>query len=73
MTVLDLKPGETACISRINKNEDDLNYLMELGVLEGTPIRFVKTAPLGDPIEVDVRGFHLMLRRSRAGAIEIAK
>ncbi len=73
MTVLDLKPGETAHISHINKNEEDLNYLMELGVLEGTPVRFVKSAPFGDPIEIDVRGFHLMLRRSRAGAIEIAK
>jgi len=73
MTVLDLKPGDTAYISRINKNEEDLNYLMELGVLEGTPIRFVKSAPLGDPIEVDVRGFHLMLRRARARAIDIVK
>jgi Fe2+ transport system protein FeoA len=43
--------------------------LRELGLLPGTVIRLVRYAPLGDPIEIDVRGFHLSLRKSEAAEI----
>jgi len=43
--------------------------LRELGILPGTIIRLVRLAPLGDPIEIDVRGFHLSLRKSEAADI----
>ena len=45
--------------------------LREMGVLPGTLLRVVRLAPLGDPIEIDVRGFHLSLRKSEAAEIVI--
>jgi ferrous iron transport protein A len=45
--------------------------LMEMGVVPGAPISVVKAAPLGDPIEVRVRGYHLALRRSEAESISV--
>ncbi|HED10568.1 MAG TPA: ferrous iron transport protein A [Caldithrix abyssi] len=70
-TLNDLKPGETAVIKSFTENDADMDYLMELGIMEGTTVTFVKCAPLGDPIEIDVRGYHLSLRRSRARCIRV--
>ncbi|RMH63311.1 MAG: ferrous iron transport protein A [Calditrichaeota bacterium] len=71
-TLNDLKPGEKATICGFADRDADMAYLMELGMMEGTTVTFVKSAPLGDPIEIDVRGYHLSLRRSRARAIQVA-
>lgn len=45
--------------------------LMEMGVVPGAPVRVIKSAPLGDPIEIRVRGYHLALRRSEAKTISV--
>ena|SRR2546423_4841593 len=45
--------------------------LMEMGVVPGAPVRVIKRAPLGDPIEVRVRGYHLALRRTEAQTISV--
>jgi ferrous iron transport protein A len=45
--------------------------LMEMGVVPGAPIRVVRTAPLGDPLEIRVRNYHLALRRNEAQAISV--
>jgi ferrous iron transport protein A len=45
--------------------------LMEMGVVPGAPVRVVKCAPLGDPLEVRVRNYHLALRRSEARTISV--
>ncbi|NUP89782.1 MAG: ferrous iron transport protein A [Candidatus Sumerlaeia bacterium] len=45
--------------------------LMEMGLVPGTPVRVVRRAPLGDPIDLEVRGYHLSLRESEAGLIEV--
>ena len=45
--------------------------LMEMGVVPGAPVRVVKAAPLGDPLEVRVRNYHLALRRSEAQTISV--
>jgi Fe2+ transport system protein FeoA len=45
--------------------------LMEMGLLPGTKVRVVRLAPLGDPIDLEVRGFHLSLRKSEAQTIEV--
>ena len=73
MTLNDLEPGEVAIITTIENDSSDINYLMELGIMEGTPVRFVKSAPFGDPIEVDLRGYHLSIRRSKAKSILVRK
>ncbi len=45
--------------------------LMEMGLVPGAPIRVVKAAPLGDPIQVCVRNYHLALRRAEAKSITV--
>ena len=45
--------------------------LMEMGVVPGAPVRVIKSAPLGDPLEVRVRNYHLALRRSEAQTISV--
>ena len=45
--------------------------LMEMGIVPGAPVRVIKAAPLGDPIEVRVRGYHLALRRTEARTIAV--
>jgi len=46
--------------------------LLDLGIIPGTTIKVVRRAPLGDPIEIDVRGCHIMLRREEARAIMVS-
>jgi ferrous iron transport protein A len=46
--------------------------LMEMGVVPGAQVRVIKAAPLGDPIEVRVRGYHLALRRTEAQTITVS-
>lgn len=73
-TTLDmLRPGETAMISNIASNGCDEADLMEMGLTSGTEIRLVKYAPLGDPIEIKVRGYYLSLRRAEAKTIVVEK
>ena len=45
--------------------------LMEMGVVPGAPVSVVRSAPLGDPLEVRVRNYHLALRRSEARTIDV--
>ena len=73
LSLNDLKPGDKAVVTDINHTSDDDGYLMELGLMKGTPIKFVKSAPLGDPIEVNLRGFNLSIRRSKAKSIIVEK
>jgi ferrous iron transport protein A len=44
---------------------------MEMGLVPGAPIRVVKVAPLGDPIQVCIHNYHLALRRTEARAIQV--
>lgn len=67
-----LAPGERGRIARIDAEPGITRRLMELGLVPGTEIEMVRTAPLGDPLEVTVRGLHLSLRRSEAGLIHVA-
>jgi ferrous iron transport protein A len=73
MTSLDhLRPGESGIINNI-QCEGDGTDLMEMGLTNGTRVRLVKFAPLGDPLEIKVRGYHLSLRRSDAKSIWVEK
>jgi len=64
-----LQPGEAGVVSEITGEEDVLLRLMEMGLTEGTPVTVVRFAPLGDPIEITARGYHLSLRRAEAAGI----
>lgn len=61
--------GTTATVAQINVPSTSRPRLMEMGVLVGTPVELVRFAPLGDPVEIKVRGYHLTLRRHEADQI----
>ena len=67
-----LTPGERGVIARLGGDPSVARRLMELGLVPGTEVTLVRRAPLGDPIELTVRGVHLSLRRSEAGHIHVA-
>lgn len=74
MTSLDhLRPGESGIINDVQCETADGTDLMEMGLTNGTRVRLVKFAPLGDPLEIKVRGYHLSLRRSDARSVLIEK
>jgi ferrous iron transport protein A len=64
-----LKIGAAGTVSAIKLRPDQRGRLLEMGLLVGTPVQLVRFAPLGDPVEIKVRGYHLTLRRHDAEQI----
>ena len=62
----ELKPGEKAVITRINGEGAIRRRLMDMGITSGTEVLIRKVAPLGDPVEVNIRGYELTFRKSEA-------
>ena len=67
-----LAPGERGLIAGVNCPPAVARRLMELGLIPGTAVEVVRRAPLGDPMEITVRGVHLSLRRSEARHIDVS-
>ncbi len=67
-----LAPGDSATVARIEGDPGIARRLMELGLVPGTTVAMVRCAPLGDPLELTVRGVHLSLRRTEARSIHVA-
>lgn len=61
--------GTTATVTEINLPPAHRPRLMEMGLLVGTKVELVRFAPLGDPVEIKVRGYNLTLRKSEAEQI----
>lgn len=69
---LDALPrGVPARVFRMEGSGPVAKRLMEMGIVPGAPVSVVRAAPLGDPIEIRVRGYHLALRRSEARTITV--
>lgn len=64
-----LKAGGTAIVSEIRVPPENRGRLLEMGLLVGTRVELVRFAPLGDPVEIKVRGYHLTLRKHDAEQI----
>ncbi|MEO6184464.1 MAG: ferrous iron transport protein A [Verrucomicrobiota bacterium] len=64
-----LQVGSTATVTEIKIPPTDRARLLEMGLLVGTPVQLVRFAPLGDPVEIKVRGYNLTLRRHEAEQI----
>lgn len=74
VTLNSLHPGESGVVEKITAADPKLKLrLMELGLLKGTPIELVRYAPLGDPIEIKIRGFRLSIRKEEADSVVIKK
>lgn len=71
MTLNDIKVGEACRVARLNDAGEIRRRIMDMGITKGTEVSVTKVAPLGDPIDVTVRGYHLSLRRSDAANIEV--
>lgn len=67
----DLEPGQKAVVKAFSSREPAFVRLREMGVLVGTRVELVRVAPLGDPIEIAVRGTLLSLRRQEADTITV--
>jgi ferrous iron transport protein A len=63
--------GASARVKDFPKTGNTFIRLREMGLLPGTIVTFVRTAPLGDPLEFKLRGYHLTLRREEAEQITI--
>lgn len=61
--------GQAATVAEIKVPSDKRARLMEMGLLIGTPVELIRFAPLGDPVEIKVRGYHLTLRKHEAEQI----
>ncbi len=61
--------GATATVAEIKVPSENRPRLMEMGLLVGTPVELVRFAPLGDPVEIKVRGYNLTLRKHEAEQI----
>lgn len=66
-----LTAGQAARVTAIDLPAADKPRLMEMGLLVGTPIELIRFAPMGDPVEIKVRGYHLSLRRHEADRIMV--
>jgi ferrous iron transport protein A len=64
-----LQLGGCGTISEINLPPEHRGRLLEMGLVLGTSLQLVRFAPLGDPVEIKVRGYHLTLRRHEAEQI----
>lgn len=70
-TLRQIRCGNTAKVRKIHGEGAVRRHLMDMGITKGTEIFVRKEAPLGDPIEVTVRGYELSLRKSEAEFIEV--
>ena len=61
--------GSVGTVTEIKVPSDRRGRLLEMGLLVGTPVELVRFAPLGDPVEIKVRGYHLTLRKQEAEQI----
>ena len=70
-TLRDVKVGETATIARLHGEGALKRRVMDMGLTKGTEVYVRKVAPLGDPMELTVRGYELSVRRADAELIEV--
>jgi len=70
-TVGDLKPGESGVIAAVSAPSAIKRRLMDMGIIEGTIVEMIRSAPLGDPIVIRVRNTNIALRKKEAETIVI--
>ncbi|MDR1753460.1 MAG: ferrous iron transport protein A [Eubacterium sp.] len=70
-TLKDIKPGGIAKVIKIGGEGPVKRRIMEMGITKGVEIYVRKVAPLGDPMEINVRSYELSLRKADAGLIEV--
>ncbi len=70
-TLRDVKVGETAQVVKLHGEGAIKRRIMDMGITKGVSVYVRKVAPLGDPVEITVRGYELSLRKADAEMIEV--
>ena len=71
MTLRDVKTGQTVTVQKITGEGAIKKRIMDMGITKGVEIFVRKVAPLGDPVEITVRGYELSLRKADSEIIEV--
>lgn len=71
MTLRDIACGQTVRVERLNGTGPVKRRIMDMGITKGVEIYVRKVAPLGDPVEITVRGYELSLRKADAEMIQV--
>jgi ferrous iron transport protein A len=70
-SLADLAPGARAVVVEVDDSTPAGRRLLDLGLVPGTAIRVLRRAPLGDPVEYELRGYRLCLRRREAARVRV--
>lgn len=73
LSLKDLKPGEKGEIASFKGAGAVRKRLLDMGIVKGEMIEMEKVAPLGDPIQVKIKGYHLTLRKSEAESVMVRR
>ena len=71
MTLREVKVGQTETVKKLSGDGPVKRRIMDMGITKGVSVYVRKVAPLGDPVEVTVRGYELSLRKADAEMIEV--
>ena len=71
MTLNEIPVGGVCTVTKLNGTGKRRRRIMDMGITKGVEIKVVKIAPLGDPMELNVRGYELSIRKSEAESIEV--
>ncbi|WP_110461103.1 FeoA family protein [Ruminiclostridium sufflavum] len=70
-TLKEVKTGQTVIVKKLHGEGATKRRIMDMGITKGVEVNIRKVAPLGDPIEVNVRGYELSIRKADAEMIEV--
>ena len=70
-TLKQAKIGDTVTVVKLHGEGAVTRRIMDMGITRGIPVHIRRVAPLGDPVEVTVRGYELSIRKADAGMIEV--
>ena len=70
-TLGDVAVGESSVIVKLHGTGALRRHLMDMGLIKGTAFKVVKVAPLGDPVQITVRGYELSIRKEEAAIVEV--
>lgn len=71
-TLKDIGIGQTATVIKLRGEGAVRKHIMDMGITKGCTVTVRRVAPLGDPVEINVRGYELTLRRSEAELVEVS-
>jgi ferrous iron transport protein A len=72
LTLADIGPGRSAQVLDVLGDDGLAARIMEMGIIEGETVKVIGTAPLGDPMDLEVQGYRLSLRKAEARRITVA-